>query len=276
MAELDRLGWAAGVAFRAQGVRAGVRVTDAGALPAVVERLPPGWEPAPGPAVDTLYSLVVGRSEGRVRRFHVLYADSARVLRSLELTDALDEMEAGLHAAVGEGARGRIFLRAGAVSLGGRAILIPSAAPSGKSRLVQALVRAGAAYLSDDFAPLDSQGRVHPYPVPLRLRDDAAGPKTRRSPVPLPGAAETSPRRVALVVLTHFRPGARFRPRTVPPGAALLELLRATLPARRRPARSLEALERLVRSARVIRSPRGEAEEAARSILCEVRDGESG
>ena len=33
-----------------------------------------------------------------------------------------------------------------------------------------ALGRAGALYYSDEYAPLDGEGFVHPYPKPLSLR----------------------------------------------------------------------------------------------------------
>jgi hypothetical protein len=50
-------------------------------------------------------------------------------------------------------------------------------------------------------------------------------------------------------------------------GHGSLALLANTVPARRRPAAVLETLERVVRGATVLRGARGEAAEAARSIL---------
>ena len=60
MEKLDRLGWAAGLAFTAYGVSVGVRVSDPGVLERVRALLPPGWKPAGKPRVRRLYSLIVG------------------------------------------------------------------------------------------------------------------------------------------------------------------------------------------------------------------------
>ncbi|HEU5238138.1 MAG TPA: hypothetical protein VFU37_13460, partial [Pyrinomonadaceae bacterium] len=71
MRKLDRLGWAAGIAFRSFGLRIGVRVTDARVMDQVFDRLPPGWKPAASPIVDHLFSLVIGGAypKSKVQRF---------------------------------------------------------------------------------------------------------------------------------------------------------------------------------------------------------------
>ena len=60
MEALDRLDWAAGVAFVSHGLRIGVRTNEPAALERIRECLPPGWEPLPSPAVDYLLSLWIG------------------------------------------------------------------------------------------------------------------------------------------------------------------------------------------------------------------------
>jgi hypothetical protein len=62
MEKIDRLGWAAGLAFTAYGVRVGIRVSETDVLKRVGIYLPPTWKPASSPRVDILYSLVVGGS----------------------------------------------------------------------------------------------------------------------------------------------------------------------------------------------------------------------
>src|SRR5918997_5388750 len=97
MAKLDRLGWAAGIAFTAYGVKVGVRVSDPAALAAVVERLPPGWRPSASPSVSRLYSLVTGRADGgRVRRFHLLYSGARLAARTPDAGAALGWFESDL------------------------------------------------------------------------------------------------------------------------------------------------------------------------------------
>src|ERR1051326_2406202 len=82
MAKIDRLGWAAGLAFESYGVRVGVRTNDPAALERLSSHLPPGWRPARTEVVERLYSLfapaVVTRARG-VRRFNLLYGDVLRL-----------------------------------------------------------------------------------------------------------------------------------------------------------------------------------------------------
>ena len=165
MAKLDRLGWAAGRAFMAHGVRVGIRVNRPEVLERVQQLFPLGWKPC-GARVQSLYSLIVGGSDApNLRRFHLLYANEARAARTLELEDifALLEYEFEMH--VAEQASRRVFVHAGAVGWNGRAIVLPGQTRSGKTTLVAALVRAGATYYSDEYAVIDTQGRS------IRIRD---------------------------------------------------------------------------------------------------------
>lgn len=62
-------------------------------------------------------------------------------------------------------------VHAGAVLWGERILLLPGITHSGKSSLVAELLRRGATYFSDEYALVDSEGHVHPYPRPLLLRN---------------------------------------------------------------------------------------------------------
>jgi hypothetical protein len=62
-------------------------------------------------------------------------------------------------------------VHSGVVAHDGRAILLPGPTHAGKSTLVAELVRLGAPYFSDEYALIDADGRVHPYPRPMLLRD---------------------------------------------------------------------------------------------------------
>jgi hypothetical protein len=62
-------------------------------------------------------------------------------------------------------------VHAGAVLWNGRALLLPGPTHSGKSSLVAELLKRGATYFSDEYALIDSEGRAHPYPRPLLLRN---------------------------------------------------------------------------------------------------------
>jgi hypothetical protein len=169
---------------------------------------------------------------------------------------------------VAELAPRRVFVHAGVVGWRGRAIVLPGKSMAGKSELVAALLRAGATYYSDEYAVLDGQGRVHPYPRPIALRADRER-SDRRGP---DARAERSPRRlrplpVGLVALCRYRAGSRWRPRRLSRGAAALAILANTVSARRAPARALRAIGAVVLSATVIEGLRGEAPETAAALL---------
>src|SRR5215470_1069109 len=175
MDKIDRLRWEAGITFTAYGLSIGIRVSDRSALEHIYALLPPGWKPATKPTVRRLYSVVVGGPTGRtgVRRFNILYSGAARLVRAHDLDEVLRHLELDLELYIGDHARRRTFVHAGVVGWNGQAIVIPGRSFSGKSSLVKALVKAGADYCSDEFAVLDERGRVHPYPTPLAIRQDA-------------------------------------------------------------------------------------------------------
>lgn len=66
-----------------------------------------------------------------------------------------------------------LLMHAGSVALDGRALLLPAGEEVGKSTLTAALLARGFAYLSDEFAVLDSHARAHPFPKRITL-DPAA------------------------------------------------------------------------------------------------------
>src|SRR5919106_963089 len=173
MQKLDRLGWAAGLSVTAFGVRLGVRTNDASILERVRPLLPPGSRHSPDPRVDRLFSLTVGGHDPRrnLRRFHLVYSDSLRLARTLDLEEALSALGTELKLYVAEFARRRVFVHAGVVGWRGRAIVLPGRSGSGKTTLVAELLRAGATYYSDEFAVIDARGRVHPFAKPLSIRE---------------------------------------------------------------------------------------------------------
>src|SRR6185295_969546 len=245
MAKIDRLGWAAGLAFVCHGAHIGIRVNDPEALERLLLHLPPGWKPAASPVVDHLCSLRVGGSaRPGLRRFHLLYGNAALVARARELDELCDGLESHLSFSVAMTARRRLFVHAGVVGWHGRALVIPGRSLSGKTTLVAALVRAGATYYSDEYAVFDQHGRVHPYPKRLSIREEPGKPP-RICPVEeLGGRAGARPLPVGLIAVAAYTPGARWRPRALSRGQAVLALLGNTVLARIRPDLALPTLQR--------------------------------
>lgn len=274
MLKLDRLGWTAGLTFRSFGVRFGVRSDDPRALELLAPHLPPSTRPAASGAVERLYSVRLGGDAGKSiarrgpRRFHLLYANHTLLARTEDADELFERFESDLRLAVAEGARRRVFVHAGVVGWKGRAILVPGRSFTGKTTLTAELVRAGATYYSDEFAVLDSEGRVHPYAKPLSVRERGTHRQKSVRVEEFGGSEASKPLPVGLVVVSEFRETARaWRPRELTLGQGSLALLSNTVPARRRPAEVLATLERVVRGATVLRGARGEARDAARKIL---------
>ena len=261
MEKLDCLGWAGGFAFQAYGRRIGIRVTDAKLLAQLPERLPPGWTPSPSPIVERLYSIVVGDDGTRpgLRRFHLLYAGSARLQRTVSVSEVLAALGDDIDLYVAQASRRKLFLHAGVVGWQDRAILLPGRTFTGKSSLVAAFLRAGATYYSDEFAVLDDRGRVHPFPRPLRLREQAGKMTSCCSPETLGGMVGTRPLPVGLVAIVPYSPNAVWRPRQLSPGQGSLELLANTVAARQRPQAALRLLGTLSARVSIVKSRRREA-----------------
>lgn len=273
MRAIDRLGWAAGGSFTAYGVRFGVRVSEREVLDHVADHLPPLCRPAPSDIVERLYSLVVGGigPQPNIRRFNLLYANATRLTRTLELQTALEAFGSDLQLYVAESSPRRLFVHSGVVGWRGQAILFPGRSFSGKSSLAAELVKAGATYYSDEYAVLDARGRIHPYPRPLSERETGrSGKSIKYSPEMLGGRSGVHPLPAGLVVVTRYRPGARWRPRRLSTGAGVLALLANTVSVRRQPERTMAMLRRVIEGTRVIQSSRGEACEIVESILASV------
>jgi hypothetical protein len=271
MEKLDRLGWADGMAILAYGVRIGIRVSERGHMRRIKSALPLGWKSTKSPRVDHLISLRVGgsRPESKIRRYHLLYIDSTRASRSMDLDEVLRTLELTLQFVVSLEAKNHLFVHAGVVAWKNRAILIPGRSFSGKTSLVDALVHAGATYYSDEFAVLDSKGRVHPYPIPIALREkrSSRSQKIRR---PIRPNGKLGPLPIGMVIVSRFRDGSSWRPRLLSPAQSALALLANTVPARVRPQFTLATLRKALGTAPVLKGARGEAKETAEAILARL------
>ena len=272
MKKVDGLGWAVGFSLKSYGVRIGIRSNDPAALDRVCQHLPSEWESVSSSVVDRVYSILIGGKGPRanVRRLNLLYGDHVRLARSFDLDSVFETFESDLRLFVAELAKHRVFVHAGVVGWKGQAIVIPGRSYSGKSTLVAELVRAGATYYSDEYAVLDSRGRVHPFSKPLELREEGEFRQTKITAAELGGHSGTKPLPVGLVLMTQFKNGARWRPRTLTAGKGVLEMLFNTVSARRSPEKALATLQRVTARAEVLKGVRGNAAEVVPAVLRRV------
>lgn len=269
MRKLDRLGWAAGMTVQAYGVRIGLRTNQPEALERLTEILPPGWKAARGQTVERIFSLFVGGPGPRPgqRKFHLAYSDFDRIARSHELSDVIETLASELQLYVAEYAKRRVFIHAGVVGWRGQAIVIPGSSMSGKSTLVEELVRAGAEYYSDEYAVLDETGRVHPFPKPPQRRDPATFRQTGFTVESVGGTVGNRPLPVGTVLISQYEPEAMWRPRPLSAGRGLLALMAHTVSARHAPERVLPTLTQLANRATILKGSRGEARQLVAALL---------
>jgi hypothetical protein len=155
------------------------------------------------------------------------------------------------------------FVHAGVVAIDGRALLLPGRSHAGKSTLVAALIEAGAGYCSDEFAVIDSAGRVHPYSRPLALRS----PSRRVGADALGGHVISESVQVGAVCFTEFAPGTEFVITPVSSAEVVLRLMSHCLGVRGRPAETMAALQAASSHARGFAGNRGDAAAAAAVLM---------
>jgi hypothetical protein len=267
LSNLAHFEWSARVAFTLYGARIGVQSNRVEGLNALMEMFPPRWRPYHGARVDAVYSLHLAPPTRSGRRpFHTLFGNAEQLMRSHELARLADMFEREMQLALAQAARRKVFVHAGVVGWRGRAILIPGRTFTGKSTLVRELVRAGAVYYSDEYAVLDEKGRVHPFARPLALRNDKLV-NEKLSFQELGGAIGSKPIPVGTILVSPYRAGAKWRPRTLTPGVGTLALLANTVTARTGQPLVLEVLSRVALRAQILKSARGEAREFAAQLL---------
>jgi hypothetical protein len=268
--KLDRLDWAEGITVIAYGVRIGIRANQPGVIAQYLPSLPPSWKMAGSPAVERLYSIIAGGAGKRRDRplSHLIYANGERIARVPQFEQAADVFESDVQLYVAEMSPRRVFVHAGVVGWRGQAVVIPGRSFSGKTTLTAALVKAGCAYYSDEYAVFDPSGRVHPYARLLGIRDRGEFQRATRYGVEtLGGKRGTKPLPVALVVVSQYKPGARWRPRRLSAGEGALAMLENTVSARREPQAALATLRRVVAASSVLKGARGDAHQLVDFIL---------
>jgi|SRR5271163_267275 len=262
-------GWADGFAFTSFGVRIGIRVDQPGFSGLLQSVLPPGHRPTSPSVLERLYSLVLGgfTLEDGGEDPYLLYDGAERLARDHELPRILKVLEAHIRRTVAEMAPRRVFVHAGVIEHGGRAIVIPGPSMSGKSTLVSELIKLGASYYSDEYAVLDEKGMVSPFAKPLSLRAPGTYASTDYTVEQFGATAGVKPVPVGLVAITHYAAGAKWRPRRLSAGNGALALLAHSIAARRHPERVLSTLNRALADAEIVKGPRGEASEVAHQML---------
>jgi hypothetical protein len=109
---------------------------------------------------------------------------------------------------------------------------------------------------------------VHHYARPLSIRENGHLEKPKKYKVEsLGGRPGAKPLPVGLVVVSKYKPGAKWRPRQLSAGEGALALLANTVSARREPRAMLATLQKVVSRAPVLKGQRGEAQQVIDYVL---------
>jgi hypothetical protein len=230
---------------------------------AVSDLLPPRARTVKRPPERGRFALVKDADDGLLR----VVCDEQSLTEPSDLRLALGILDAELRKYIALHAPDHVFVHAGVVGVGDRAIVLPGRSFAGKTTLVAALVQAGAEYWSDEYAVLDADGLVHPYPKPLsvRIKDTR---ETDEQPVEsLGGRAGDRPLPVAVIAFTSYRPEAAWALRACTAGEGAVKLLEHSIAARSRPEQVLAAVRRAATNAMVLEGERGDAGQAASALL---------
>jgi hypothetical protein len=157
-------------------------------------------------------------------------------------------------------------VHAGTVLWGERALLLPGGTHAGKSSLVVELLRHGATYFSDEYALIDSDGLVHPYPRPLLVRNG----RPEQVPI-LPSECNASvgeaPAPIGWILALQYLSGCTWSVAAITQSEALLTLLRNTPHILAESPEMVRVFERAVTGATCYAGHRNEAADAVDQIL---------
>jgi hypothetical protein len=254
------------LAFEAYGMQLRLCASDEELLEEIDAMMPPVWQRRPrSPAQHTLGLIAEGSG------IYSVYYDGICIHDAPGRDYALTMMEAQIQGHVALDAQDFVFLHAGVVADGEQAIVMPGRSFAGKTTLVRTLVEAGLLYYSDEFAVLDEAGRVHPYPRRLSLRASDGDRLSETYVEALGGRTGQEPLPIGLAIVTHYRPGAEWRPQRLSKGAGALALFEHAVPAQARPEQTMAYLRAAIDGAVVLDGERGEADEFARVLLDRIR-----
>ena len=252
------------------GVRVNIRVDDPSHVDRIRQCLPAGSAGGAFDRVDRTYEFLRNAPGWSGRRtagsdagnWHLL-ADRTLVGQAGDLLDLCERFKADLELFLAVRARTHVIVRAGVVAWQGRAIVVLGRAVSERTTLVAALIGLGAEYDSDEYAVLDSNGLISPFPrqQPIGQSTEVRGAHERREP------GEAAPLPIGCIVVTEYQPGTVWHPRHLSPGEGVLALLSHSVAARHQPGFLLRTFRAAVRGAVTLAGPRGDATELASCLL---------
>jgi release factor glutamine methyltransferase len=174
---------------------------------------------------------------------------------SSDLREGIERLRASLLEHVALHAQDHLFVRGGAVVIGGQAIVLAGAPAEGGSELLSALVGDGATVYADGCVPIDGSGQVHPDPLQVWTSDGNA-PVAGGMPAP-----------VAVLATLTRRQGEALWLREELSETGVLALLRNAWGADERPEFALAVAREVTGRAAVVEGQWDRPEEASAALI---------
>ena len=197
-----------------------------------------------------------------------VYKNNEKLFNYTNDDSLIEYLSSQIRITVAEFAESKVFIHAGAVGWKDSAIIIPGTSYSGKTTLVSELIKAGAVYYSDEYAVLDEEGNLHPYPKMLSMRgiiDDFQQVET--APEVFGARIGSQPIPIKMILITQYKKNGRWKPQIMKTGEGLMEVLKHTIPIRLKPEFVLNVLKKTASRAIITKSKRGEANIAVPNVL---------
>jgi len=202
-----------------------------------------------------------------------LYKNGEKVISREKRETSVESVASQIRLTVAEFAVGRVFIHAGVIKWKDKAVVMPGRSFRGKTSLTVALVKRGAVYYSDEYAILDAEGFLHPFPKMLSVRGEIDEYKQIDYPVEkFGGTAGTEKIRVGMVLLCEYKEKARWNPKRLSPAQGVIETILHTVPIRQSPQFTLEVLNKIAGNAVFVKSKRGDVSKSADLILKFIDD----
>lgn len=169
---------------------------------------------------------------------------------------------------VAEYAEDVVFVHAGVIGWKGKAVMFPADSHQGKSTLTAALISRGAAYMSDDYAIVDGEGMIHPFPRKLSIRGPLGSGEWKNISAKRFGGIVADKRLpLGAVIITRYSENARWKPVVLTQGTGMLQMVPFVIPLNANPALSLSLLKNALAPAIIAKSLRPDVSACVDAIL---------
>lgn len=266
---LNKIDWQVYFAIESYGVKIGIQTNNPEVLEEIKLRLPlllpTGFRVVPFSEAEHIFSIYWSNQP---RKKHLVYKNDTEILKLSAKDWKLDLFESHLRMTVAEFANEFVFLHAGAVRYKDKAIIIPARSFSGKTTLVAELAKRGLEYYSDEYAVIDKNGFLHPFPKQLSMRGIINDHEQVDIDVEEYGGKKgEKPINIGLILVSKYTKRARFQPKLMSSGEGIIESIANSVSIRQNPEFVLKVLGIVMSQAKVVKTNRSEAKKFADKFL---------